>query len=125
MQDLCHGDDRAQALALLRTAGDVGLLCGSIFSGVVSEVIGMSSTMGANAGFLAAAMAWYVLYCLSVVLFIALPSLLFLIAVVSLFCFLPVYYCLSTCILWTPHGTSLTIVFSSINHQSTKNSHYL
>lgn len=59
MQDLCEPEDRAQGLALLRTAGDVGLLTGSIFSGIMSEVVGMSSMMACNAGFLAAAMAWY------------------------------------------------------------------
>ncbi len=59
MQDLCASEDRAQALALLRTAGDVGLLCGSISSGLISEYIGMSTTMGINAGFLAAALTWF------------------------------------------------------------------
>ena len=59
MQDLCANEDRAQALALLRTAGDIGLLCGSISSGLISEFIGMSTTMGMNAGFLAAALTWF------------------------------------------------------------------
>ena len=31
--------------------GDVGLLTGSIFSGIMSEVVGMSSMMACNAGF--------------------------------------------------------------------------
>ena len=41
LSDLVPEHKRSQALALLRTAGDVGLLSGAVCSGLVSEVIGM------------------------------------------------------------------------------------
>ena len=57
--DLTSTEDRAQALALLRTAGDVGLLCGAISSGALAEIVGMSNTMIGNSGLLSAATIWY------------------------------------------------------------------
>jgi len=59
ISDLTTPAKRAQALALLRTAGDMGLLSGAVTAGLVSESIGMGSTMQGNASMLAAAVVWF------------------------------------------------------------------
>ena len=59
MSDLTSNEDRAQALALLRTAGDVGLLTGAMGSGLLSEVYGMGHTMQGNAVLLGSALSWF------------------------------------------------------------------
>jgi len=61
MSDLTNNEDRAQALALLRTAGDVGLLTGAMGSGLLSEVYGMGHTMQGNAVLLGSALSWFAL----------------------------------------------------------------
>jgi MFS transporter, DHA1 family, multidrug resistance protein len=59
LSDLTTSEQRAQALALLRTAGDVGLLTGAVTSGILSEHIGMITTMQGNASLLAGAAIWF------------------------------------------------------------------
>ncbi len=59
VSDLTTPGQRAQALALLRTAADMGLLTGAVSAGLVSEYIGMGSTMQGNAAMLGAAVVWY------------------------------------------------------------------
>ena len=52
---------RAQAIALLRTAGDVGFLVGASGVGMVSEVAGsLETAMQSSAAILGAATSWYV-----------------------------------------------------------------
>lgn len=50
--DFADPGDRSQALALLRTAGDVGLLVGAIFSGLVSSLSSIPLTMEVNGALL-------------------------------------------------------------------------
>jgi predicted MFS family arabinose efflux permease len=59
VSDLSTPEQRAQALALLRTAGDTGLLTGAVSAGVMSEMVGMGNTMQGNASMLAAAAMLY------------------------------------------------------------------
>jgi MFS family permease len=59
VSDLSTPEQRAQALALLRTAGDTGLLTGAVSAGVMSEMVGMGDTMQGNASMLAAAAILY------------------------------------------------------------------
>jgi len=61
--DLSSPENRSQALALLRTAGDVGLLVGAVSSGVISDLTSISSTVSGNGALLCGAtflysMAW-------------------------------------------------------------------
>ena len=59
LSDLTEPSDRAQALALLRTAGDLGLLLGATSSGILADIITMENTIMAN-GTLTCLMAlWY------------------------------------------------------------------
>ena len=44
--------DRASALALLRTAGDVGLLCGSASIGAVASIYGIDAALYSAGGVL-------------------------------------------------------------------------
>jgi MFS family permease len=59
MSDLTTNEQRAQALALLRTAGDVGLLVGAMGSGLASEMMGIGNTMQFNAALLGGALSWF------------------------------------------------------------------
>jgi MFS family permease len=52
--DIVEPSQRSQALALLRTAGDVGLLVGAIFSGMVSSASSLGLTMEVNGALLLA-----------------------------------------------------------------------
>jgi len=51
--------DRAQAIALLRTCGDIGLLVGASCTGALADWTSIESAMGLSGGFLAAATGWY------------------------------------------------------------------
>ena len=52
MGDLVTSKDRPRALALLRTAGDVGLLIGALSSGVLSDFSSIESAIQTNGGLL-------------------------------------------------------------------------
>ena len=52
MGDLVSSKERPQALAFLRTAGDVGLLIGAISSGILSDFSSIGSAIQANGGLL-------------------------------------------------------------------------
>jgi len=51
--------ERAQALALLRTSGDVGLLLGASSAGALADWSSMEMAMESSAGVLAAATMWF------------------------------------------------------------------
>ena len=53
VSDLVSHKDRPQALAFLRTAGDVGLLIGAILSGIACDYAGLGATIQCNGALLA------------------------------------------------------------------------
>lgn len=57
--DLTLPYQRSQALALHRTVGDVGLLIGSLSSGVVADVSSTDAAMRLNAGLLMGSTLWF------------------------------------------------------------------
>mmetsp|Transcript_21879 Transcript_21879/g.43894 ORF Transcript_21879/g.43894 Transcript_21879/m.43894 type:complete len:342 (+) Transcript_21879:295-1320(+) len=59
LTDVVGDESRAQALALLRTTGDVGYLSGAVLSGLVAEWAGMEMSMQAGAGMLAVSAGWF------------------------------------------------------------------
>lgn len=60
VSDLVPEKDRAQAIALLRTCGDVGLLIGASCTGALADFTSIEGAMGLSGGFLASATGWYV-----------------------------------------------------------------
>lgn len=48
VSDSVSAKDRNRALALLRTAGDIGMLTGSISTGYLADYMGHASVMGSN-----------------------------------------------------------------------------
>lgn len=58
--DLAPSNSRSQALAVLRTVGDVGLLVGAAGTGLVADVYGFQAAMLSNAGLLGLATTWFV-----------------------------------------------------------------
>jgi len=59
--DIVEGPQRSQALALLRTAGDVGLLVGAIASGVAASIGSIGTTMEVNGALLLGSAAVWVM----------------------------------------------------------------
>ena len=59
LPDLTEPSDRAQALALLRTAGDLGLLLGATSSGILADVITMENTIMANGSLVCLMALWF------------------------------------------------------------------
>lgn len=57
--NLAPPEQRAQALALMRTTGDLGLLTGSITIGTVATIIGSDAAMQGTAGALLTSAAWF------------------------------------------------------------------
>jgi len=57
--DAVSEDQRAQAIALLRTAGDVGFLIGASGTGVVADWSSMDVALQTNAGLLLSATGWF------------------------------------------------------------------
>jgi len=57
--NIASASDRAQALALLRTAGDAGLLVGGIFIGTASGFLGFNLGLQGTSAFLMASAAWF------------------------------------------------------------------
>lgn len=59
ISDLTQPSERAQALALLRTAGDLGLLLGATGSGILADLVGMESVITANGGLVGVTACWF------------------------------------------------------------------
>jgi MFS family permease len=59
MQDLTSVKSRAQALSLLRTAGDVGLLFGALTSGVVAQYTSIETALNMNGCTMVTLMIWF------------------------------------------------------------------
>ena len=59
ISDLTEPSDRAQALALLRTAGDLGLLLGATSSGILADIITMEHTIMANGSLVCLMAMWF------------------------------------------------------------------
>jgi MFS family permease len=57
--DLTHPKDRAQALSLLRTAGDMGLLLGAVSSGLLADVFSMEAAIATNGGLIGGVALWF------------------------------------------------------------------
>ena len=57
--DIVAPEERTQALALMRTVGDVGLLLGASTAGVLADWSSMGAAMDANAGLLLVATSWF------------------------------------------------------------------
>jgi len=57
--DLSSTEDRAQAMALLRTSGDIGMLTGSICAGALAEFTSISLSIQTNSALLLLATLWY------------------------------------------------------------------
>ena len=60
VSDLVEESERAQAIALLRTMGDVGLLLGATCTGALADLSSIEGAMGFSGGFLLTATTWYV-----------------------------------------------------------------
>jgi len=60
VSDLVEEGERAQAIALLRTCGDVGLLIGATTTGALADFTSIEGAMGFSGGFLLAATSWYI-----------------------------------------------------------------
>ena len=52
ISDLTNAGNRSQALAMLRSAGDFGLMCGALVSGYVVDMAGMEEALGMNSSVL-------------------------------------------------------------------------
>jgi predicted MFS family arabinose efflux permease len=52
LTNLCNANDRAQALSLLRTCGDVGMLFGASFAGIMASLTSIENTIMCNGGIL-------------------------------------------------------------------------
>lgn len=59
VSDLVEESERAQAIALLRTMGDVGLLLGATCTGALADLTSIEGAMGFSGGFLCTATLWY------------------------------------------------------------------
>ena len=59
-RSLVEESERAQAIALLRTMGDVGLLLGATCTGALADLSSIEGAMGFSGGFLLTATSWYV-----------------------------------------------------------------
>jgi len=59
VSDLVKEDKRAQAIALLRTAGDVGLMIGASGTGVLADLFSKGVALHSNAGLLLTATGWF------------------------------------------------------------------
>lgn len=59
ISDLVREDQRAQAIALLRTAGDVGFLAGASCTGIVADIFNYEVAVHSSASLLLAATAWF------------------------------------------------------------------
>ena len=57
--DIVPPEARTQALALMRTVGDVGLLVGAGTAGVLADWSSMGAAMDGNAGLLLVATTWF------------------------------------------------------------------
>ena len=57
--DLAPTRSRSQALAVLRTVGDVGLLLGAAGTGIVADLFGFKAAMLSNAALLGTTTAWF------------------------------------------------------------------
>ena len=58
--DVARSADRSQALAVLRTMGDVGLLVGAAGTGLLADYCGFNAAMGCNAVFLGSTTLWFI-----------------------------------------------------------------
>lgn len=60
ISDAVSDTRRSQAIALLRTAGDVGYLCGALGAGLAADLMGdVGFAMQALSGVLMGATAWF------------------------------------------------------------------
>lgn len=59
ISDHVKEDERAQAIALLRTAGDIGLLVGASSTGAVADILGMNIAVHSSASLLLLATGWF------------------------------------------------------------------
>jgi MFS family permease len=59
ISDFTTPAERAQALSLLRTAGDLGLLLGATGSGILADLVGMESVITANGGLIGISACWF------------------------------------------------------------------
>jgi MFS family permease len=60
ISDNVSDSKRAQAIALFRTAGDIGFLCGAISTGAVADAFNMDIAVHSNAGMLLTATGWFI-----------------------------------------------------------------
>ncbi|GMI30740.1 hypothetical protein TrCOL_g766 [Triparma columacea] len=60
VSDLVEEGERAQAIALLRTCGDVGLLVGATTTGMLADISSIEGAMAFSGGVLLTATSWYV-----------------------------------------------------------------
>ena len=60
VSDLVEEGERAQAIALLRTCGDVGLLVGATTTGMLADISSIEGAMAFRGGVLLTATSWYV-----------------------------------------------------------------
>jgi MFS family permease len=59
VSDNVHDNKRAQALALLRTAGDVGFFCGAVTMGNTADLIGIDVSVEVSSALLLCATTWF------------------------------------------------------------------
>lgn len=60
ISDAVHDSRRSQAIALLRTAGDVGYLCGAIGAGLTADLAGdVGVAMQAGGAVLVGSTSWF------------------------------------------------------------------
>ena len=60
ISDITNDSSRSQAIALLRTAGDVGYLCGAIGAGLTSDFVGdIGTAMQVGSAVLGGSTAWF------------------------------------------------------------------
>ena len=62
ISDLTNPGNRSQALAMLRSAGDFGLMCGALVSGCVVDMIGMEVALGMNSSVLLGSAALFSMF---------------------------------------------------------------
>jgi len=62
ISDAVHDSRRSQAIALLRTAGDVGYLCGAVSAGLAADMAGdVGLAMQGGGAILMRSTAWFAL----------------------------------------------------------------
>ena len=59
VSDVVGDGKRAQAIALLRTAGDVGFLVGAAGTGIIADCFDMDTAVHVSAGLLLSATGWF------------------------------------------------------------------